>query len=73
MGPDPPRVLRELVEVISKPLSTIYQNSWPTGEVPGDWRLDSVTPIYKKEGYREIQACQPDLDARNDNGADHLE
>ena len=50
MGPDEihPRVLRELVEVIAKPLSIIYQRSLLTGEVPEDWRLPSVTPIYKK-------------------------
>ena len=41
------RVQRELPEVTAKPLSIIYQHSWSTGEVPGDWRLDSVTPIYK--------------------------
>ncbi|XP_019330511.1 PREDICTED: RNA-directed DNA polymerase from mobile element jockey-like [Aptenodytes forsteri] len=43
-----PRVLRELAEVLAKPLSIIYQQSWLTGEVPGDWRLANVTPIYKK-------------------------
>ena len=43
-----PRVLRELVEVLSKPLFIIYQQSWLTGEVPHDWRLASMTPTYKK-------------------------
>ncbi|GAB0208615.1 mitochondrial enolase superfamily member 1 [Grus japonensis] len=43
-----PRVLRELVEVLTKPLSIIYQQSWLTGEVPVDWRLANVTPIHKK-------------------------
>ena len=43
-----PRVLRELVEVLTKPLSIIYQQSWLTGEVPVDWKLANVTPIYKK-------------------------
>ena len=54
MGPDEihPRVLRELVEVIAEPLSIIYQHSLLAGEVPDDWRLASVTPIYKK-GCRE--------------------
>ncbi|KAK4818184.1 hypothetical protein QYF61_007822 [Mycteria americana] len=47
-----PRVLRELAEELAKPLSTIYQQSWLTGEVPDDWRLVSVTPIYKK-GQKE--------------------
>ncbi|GAB0183655.1 mitochondrial enolase superfamily member 1 [Grus japonensis] len=54
MGPDGihPRVLRELVEVLTKPLSIIYQQSWLTGEVPVDWSLANVTPIYKK-GWKE--------------------
>ncbi|KAK4829691.1 hypothetical protein QYF61_006066, partial [Mycteria americana] len=43
-----PRVLRELVEELAKPLSTIYQQSWLTGKVPDDWRLANVMPIYKK-------------------------
>ncbi|KAK4806205.1 hypothetical protein QYF61_001128 [Mycteria americana] len=50
MGPDGihPRVLKELADVLTKPLSIIYQQSWLTGEVPADWRLANVTPIFKK-------------------------
>ncbi|KFQ96443.1 hypothetical protein Y956_10351, partial [Nipponia nippon] len=62
MGPGKmhPRVLRELADVVAKPLSLIfeslltkplyiiYQQSWLTGEVPIDWKLANVTPIYKK-------------------------
>jgi len=43
-----PRVLRELAEMLTKPLSIIYQQLWLTGEVPGDSRITSVTSIYKK-------------------------
>ncbi|PKU41111.1 rna-directed dna polymerase from mobile element jockey-like [Limosa lapponica baueri] len=43
-----PRVLRELARELTKPLSIIYQQSWSTGEVPDDWRVANVTPIYKK-------------------------
>jgi len=43
-----PRVLRELAEELTKPLSVIYQHSWLTGEVPDDWRITDVTPIYKQ-------------------------
>ncbi|KFO80749.1 RNA-directed DNA polymerase from mobile element jockey, partial [Cuculus canorus] len=54
MGPDGihPRVLKDLADVLSKPLSIIFQWSWLTGEVPLDWRLANVVPIYKK-GCRE--------------------
>ena len=44
-------MLRELAEEIAEPLSIIYQRSLLTGEVPEDWRLANVTPIYK--GCRE--------------------
>ena len=54
MGPDRlhPSVLSELVGVIAELLSAIYQCSWLSGEVPEDWRLADVTPIYKK-GHKE--------------------
>jgi len=54
VGPDGihPRVLRELVEELAKPLFIIYLQSWLAVEVPDDWRLASVTPIYKK-GWKE--------------------
>jgi len=40
------RELRELVEELAKPFSIIYQQSWPTGKVPDDWR---IAPHYKKD------------------------
>ncbi|PKU44026.1 rna-directed dna polymerase from mobile element jockey-like [Limosa lapponica baueri] len=49
MGPDgiQLRVLRDLAEVLTEPLSTIYQQSWQTGEVTANWRLENVMPIHK--------------------------
>ncbi|KFO89369.1 hypothetical protein N320_00203, partial [Buceros rhinoceros silvestris] len=54
MGPDGihPRILRDLVEVLTKPLSMIYRQSWLMGKVPIDWRLANGSPIYKK-GWKE--------------------
>ena len=46
------RVLKELADVFTKPLSIIYQQSWLTGEVPDDWRLANVMTVYKK-GQKE--------------------
>ncbi|GAB0206036.1 mitochondrial enolase superfamily member 1 [Grus japonensis] len=54
-----PRVLRELAEVLTKPLLIIYQQSWLTGEVPVDWRLANVTPIYKKGQKEDLGNYRP--------------
>ncbi|KAK4822026.1 hypothetical protein QYF61_006939 [Mycteria americana] len=61
MGPDEihPRVLKELADVLTKPLSIIYQQSWLTGEVPVDWRLANVTPIFKKGRKEDPGNCRP--------------
>ncbi|PKU39624.1 rna-directed dna polymerase from mobile element jockey- hypothetical protein [Limosa lapponica baueri] len=47
-----PMVLRELVGVLTNPLSIIYQQPWLTREVPVDWRLANVMSFHKK-GHKE--------------------
>jgi len=42
------RVLKELVDMKAKLLTIICQHSWATREVPEDWKLASVPPIYNK-------------------------
>ncbi|KAK4813551.1 hypothetical protein QYF61_009594 [Mycteria americana] len=61
MGPDEihPRVLKELADVLTKPLSIIYQQSWLTGEVPADWRLANVMPIFKKGRKEDPGSYRP--------------
>ncbi|KFQ31970.1 hypothetical protein N332_05289, partial [Mesitornis unicolor] len=61
MGPDGihPRVLRDVAEVLTKPLSINYQQSWLTGEVSVDWRLANVTPIYKKGQKEDLGNYRP--------------
>ena len=61
MGPDGlhTRVLRELAGVIVKLLSTIYQCFRLSGEVPKNWRLADVTPIYKKGRKEDLGNYRP--------------
>lgn len=70
-----PRVMREVVEELTKLLSMIYHQSQPTGKIPDDWKLSSVMSIHKgqKEDLGKLQSCQPDLGAQQDSGTYHLE
>ena len=49
-GPDgiTSRFLKDFSNVLADPLSIIYKKSVSTGEVPVDWKLANVTPIFKK-------------------------
>ena len=49
-GPDniSPRVLKELADVLSKPLATLFQKSLDQATVPEEWKKARVTPLYKK-------------------------
>lgn len=49
-GPDklPPRVFKELAQVLSQPLSILYNKSLETGIVPSDWKCAEVTAVFKK-------------------------
>ena len=61
-GPDKitKRILSELRDVVSQPLCMLSNKSLCTGEVPNDWRIAFVTPVFKKgsrslaENYRPI-------------------
>ena len=61
MGPNGmhPHVLRELAEVIAKPLSIIFDRSWRTGEVPEDWRIAIVTQVFKKSKKENLGNYRP--------------
>jgi len=53
-------VLRELSEVIAKPLPTIFEKSRRTIEVPEDWRTANVAPVFKKDTKEYPGNYRPD-------------
>ncbi|KFO96513.1 RNA-directed DNA polymerase from mobile element jockey, partial [Calypte anna] len=50
MGPDGihPRILREVADIICRPLSISFGRSWQSGEIPVDWKLAKIVQIFKK-------------------------
>lgn len=49
------RVLKELADVVAKLLSIIFENLWPSGEVPDDWKKGNITPTFLRNGERRTR------------------
>ena len=57
LGPDElhPRVLKELAKELGPVFAHLFQQSINTGEIPKEWSLANICPLFKK-GYRSL-AC----------------
>ena len=60
-GPDGihPRVFWELSDVIAKPLTTIFNSSLQQREIPNDWRVATISPIFKKGNKQHASNYRP--------------
>ena len=60
-GPDDihPAVLKNCAEIISLPLTLIYEKSLQEGKLPTDWKKANVTPIYKKGSKNDAGNYRP--------------
>jgi len=43
-----PLLLKECASVLAEPLSLLFQQSFDTGILPGDWKTANIVPIFKK-------------------------
>ena len=60
-GPDgiSPLVMKELSGPVSTILTTIFNKSYETGEIPEDWKKANVTPVYKKGAKHDPNNYRP--------------
>ena len=52
-------MLRELADIIARPLSIIYRRSGHSGEVPEDWKKVNVVPVSKKSENEDPGSYRP--------------
>ena len=54
-----PRVLMEVAEQVSEMLTDIFNSSLESGQVPEDWRVVNVTPLFNKGSREELGNYRP--------------
>jgi hypothetical protein len=60
-GPDgiTPKLLKSIVNSVTTPLTIIFKKSIETGEIPKDWRMATVVPIFKKGQKKDPANYRP--------------
>ena len=58
-GPDelPAKILKELANEIAPALTKIFEVSYHTGDVPKEWRMANIAPIYKGKNTSKSDAA----------------
>lgn len=50
-----PRILKEQGDVIAKPFTMIFKQSWKSWEVPADRKLASIVSVLRRAGRRTLE------------------
>ena len=54
-----PRLLKEITKLTAHPLTRIFQASLITRELPVDWKVANMTPVFKKDDCAKYENCWP--------------
>ena len=54
-----PRVVREVAEQVSEMLTDIFNSSLESRQVPEDWRVANILPLFKKGCREELGNYRP--------------
>ena len=54
-----PRILKEMADVISYPITEIFKKSFASGELPSKWLQAVITPIFKKGDRTDASNYRP--------------
>ena len=60
-GPDriPPKLLKIAIPVIAGLMTKLFNYCIDTSEWPRQWKLNNVTPVYKKDDETSKTNCRP--------------
>ena len=60
-GPDNihPRLLKELVDMLSGPIALLLNKTLEEGDIPLDWKMAFVSPIFKKGSKNNVENYRP--------------
>ncbi|KAJ7420324.1 rna-directed dna polymerase from mobile element jockey-like [Willisornis vidua] len=52
------KVLGDMMDLVTKTLSIIFEKLNKSGEVPTDWKKGNITPIFKKGNKEDPENCK---------------
>ena len=53
------QILKHCASSLAQPLSILYNISFKTGQIPDEWKLANVVPVFKKGDKRSVENYRP--------------